>query len=161
QKLPRVVPLIDGVSQVDALVALEADQPRAQHVSHHLCRLGLANAGLTLDEERLLELQGQKDRGCEGSIADVVAVAKPLLDVLDGVRRCDGHSQRLRDEWPGAKPGHPFLTAPVRSRAWSAPARGASCIRGWREGRRTGSSRRTHAGAPLLALRRGVGVCFL
>ena len=83
-QLPRVVPLVDRVREVDALVALEADQPRAQHLGHDLGRLSLADARLTLDEERLLQLESQKDGRRQGTVADVAALAQTLLDVLDG-----------------------------------------------------------------------------
>ena len=43
QQLPRVVPLVDGVRDVEALVALEPDQPRGQRRGERLRRLGLAD----------------------------------------------------------------------------------------------------------------------
>ena len=55
QELARVVPLVDGVRDVEALVALEADQPRAEHAGERLGRLGLPDARLALEQHRLLE----------------------------------------------------------------------------------------------------------
>ena len=63
EHLPRVVPLVDGRVDVEALVALEADQPRAQARRQHLGELRLADARLSLEEERTAELQGEERRG--------------------------------------------------------------------------------------------------
>src|SRR5438093_3422760 len=38
EKLAGIVPLVDGMRQVDALVALEAGQPRAKDLGHDLGR---------------------------------------------------------------------------------------------------------------------------
>src|SRR2546425_5620008 len=95
QQLPRIVPLVDRVREVDALVALEADQARAQHLGHDFGRLGLADARLTLDEERLLQLEREKDGRRQGAVADVAALAQTLLDVLDG-RGC-AHADKEYD----------------------------------------------------------------
>src|SRR5437667_5465142 len=92
QQLPRIVPLVDRVREVDALVALEADQPRAQHLGHDLGRLCLADACLTLDEEGLLQLEREKDGRRQGAVTDVAAFAQTLLDVLD--RRGCAHADK-------------------------------------------------------------------
>src|SRR5205823_14195201 len=113
QQLPRVVPLVDRVSEVDSLVALEPDQARAQHVGHHLGRLGLAHARLAFDEEGLLELQGQKDRGREGAVADVAPLAQAALDVLDR-RRC-AHGDKAYDLGM-APPRGPIAPTPAMGR---------------------------------------------
>src|SRR5258707_15674558 len=114
--------------QVDAFIALQADEPRAQHAGHHLRSLGLTDARLAFDEEGLGELQGEEDRRRKAAIADVLALAKPLLDVLDRGRRRSGHAQRLREVARREAPGHPMPSSRlVRSLAWSAPPPGASC----------------------------------
>src|SRR5207247_2920100 len=108
QQLARVVPLVDGVREVDPLVALEADEPRAQHLGHHLGRFGLAHARLALDEQRLLQLEGEKDRGRERAVADVAPLAQAALDVLDR-RRC-AHGDK---EYEEARPRRPRLPEPL------------------------------------------------
>src|SRR5436309_787725 len=90
EKLAGIVPLVDGMRQVDALVALEADQPRAKDLGHDLGRLRLANPGLAFYEERLLQLEGEKDGRRERAVADVLALAQASLDVLDGWGRAHG-----------------------------------------------------------------------
>src|SRR5205807_8321253 len=65
EELARIVPFVDRVRQVDAFVALQADQARAQDVGHDLGRLRLADARFAFYEQRLLQLERQEDRGCE------------------------------------------------------------------------------------------------
>src|SRR5437899_2450320 len=130
QQLPRIVPLVDRVREVDALIALEADQPRAQHLGHDLGRLGLANARLALDEERLLQLEREKDGRRQGAVADVAALAQTALDVLDG-RGC-AHADKgyevvrpstriVRTNRPAAR-SEPRIVRTIREGgpAWSA-----------------------------------------
>src|SRR3989442_3025899 len=84
QQCRRIFPLVDRVREVDALVAREADQARAQHLGHDFGRLGLATARLALDEERLLQVEREKEGRRQGAVADVAALAQTALDVLDG-----------------------------------------------------------------------------
>ena len=107
QELARIVPLVDGVRQVDSFVALEPDQPRAQHIGHDLGRLGLADARLAFDEERLLELERKEDRGGKRAVADVAALAQAALDVLD--RHGSGHGDKEYEEAGLTRPGPPGL----------------------------------------------------
>ena len=94
EQLARVVPFIDRVREVDALVALQTDQPRAEHVGHDLGRLGLADPGLALDEQRFFELQGEVDGSRQRPVADVPPLAQTRLDVVDGCRTGSIHLQK-------------------------------------------------------------------
>jgi hypothetical protein len=60
------------VVEIHALVALEADEPGSGGRRERLRRLGLADARLALEQERLLELGGQVDGGGERAIGQVV-----------------------------------------------------------------------------------------
>ena len=84
EHLARVVPLVDGGVDVQALVALEPDEPGAERRGEHLGELGLADAGLALEQQRAPELERQEDRGRERAVGDVVALAEVDLDGLDG-----------------------------------------------------------------------------
>ena len=84
EHLARVVPLVDGRVDVEALVALEADEPGAEGRREDLGELGLADAGLALEEQRAAELEGEEDRRRERAVGDVVALAEVVLDGLDG-----------------------------------------------------------------------------
>jgi hypothetical protein len=51
------------VVDVDTLVALEPDQPRTGGAGERLGDLGLPDAGLALEQQRLLERRGEVDGG--------------------------------------------------------------------------------------------------
>ena len=55
EQLALVVPVVDGVVEVDPLVALQTDQPRAAGVRERARHLRLADARLALQQQRLLE----------------------------------------------------------------------------------------------------------
>ena len=74
QELPRVVPLVDRVRQVEALVALEADRASRPSPARALRRLGLADAGLALEQERLLGA-AREERGREPAVRQVLGRA--------------------------------------------------------------------------------------
>src|SRR5258707_5851026 len=76
EQLASVVPLVDGVGEVDALVALKPYEACTQHLGHHLGSLRLADPGFALDEERLAELESEEDGGGEGPVADVAVRAQ-------------------------------------------------------------------------------------
>jgi hypothetical protein len=83
EQLARVVPLVDGVRDVEALVALETDQARAEDGGERLRGLGLPDAGLSLEEDGLLERQREVERGRQPPIGQVVRVAQAALEVVD------------------------------------------------------------------------------
>jgi hypothetical protein len=92
QQLPRVVPLVDGVGDVEALVALEPDQARLESGGERLGRLRLADPGLPLEQERLLERERQEQRRREPAIREVVRLAERRLEVVDGA---EGHRRSV------------------------------------------------------------------
>jgi hypothetical protein len=76
EHLARVVPFVHRGIDVETLVALEADQPRAERRGEDLGELGLADTGLTLEEQRPLELERQEHRGRQRAVRDVAARAE-------------------------------------------------------------------------------------
>ena len=60
EHLARVVPLVDRGVDVEALVALEADEPGAEGRGQDLGQLGLADAGLALEEQRTARARGAR-----------------------------------------------------------------------------------------------------
>ena len=72
EHLPGVVPLVDGVVNVDALVALESDELAAGHPRHGAGQLCLADSHLTFKQQRLAQLKGEEQRRGEPTIGDVV-----------------------------------------------------------------------------------------
>ena len=87
EELARVVPLVDGVRDVEPLVALEPDQPRGERRRERLRGLGLPDAGLTLEQHGLLEREREEERGREPAIGEVVGPAERGLELVDRAER--------------------------------------------------------------------------
>src|SRR5262245_31436202 len=97
QQLLLVVPLVQGLGLVEALVALQADQPGAADLGHGLGELGLARAGRPLDQDRLAEAIGEVHDAGDALVGQVVDLGERLAygrDGLEAVRRI-GHRARL------------------------------------------------------------------
>ena len=92
QQLARVVPLVDGVRDVEALVALQPDQPGAGRDGERLGGLRLADARLALEQQRLLEREREEERRREAPVGQVVGRPKRRLEVVDGAERA--HDRR-------------------------------------------------------------------
>ena len=88
------------MGDVETLVALQADEVGAQATRQHLGHLRLANASLTLEQERALQLQRQIDGGGEAAVGNVELFSEELLQLLDGAGRRwrHGHTHQ-RMEW--------------------------------------------------------------
>ena len=78
-----VVPLVRGVGEVDALVALQADEASAESRRKRAGRLRLADTRLTLEKERLVDPHRDKDRRGETAVAQVVVRAEQVDDRVD------------------------------------------------------------------------------
>jgi hypothetical protein len=65
--------------EIDALVALEPDQARAGRAGQRLRDLGLADAGLALEQERLLKRDREVDGGREAPVREVALARQGLL----------------------------------------------------------------------------------
>ena len=85
QELLLVVPLVEGLGLVEALVALEADQPAAGEPGHRLGQLGLAGAGRPLHQHRLGQPVGQEHHPGDPVVGQVVHPGQALADRVDGV----------------------------------------------------------------------------
>jgi hypothetical protein len=57
--------------EVHALVALQPDQASADRARERLGRLGLTDARLALEQQRLFQLRGEEDGGRERTIGQV------------------------------------------------------------------------------------------
>ena len=81
EQLAGVVPVVHGLRGVDALVALEPDQLAVRPRRQHLGDLGLADAGLALEQQRSLERQGEEDRGGQSLVGEVPVLGERSVDV--------------------------------------------------------------------------------
>ena len=102
EQLLLVVPLVERPRLVEALVALQPDQVGAGRPADRLGQLGLADAGRTLDEQRLLERAGEVRRGRGRRVGEVADLAQPGGGVVG--RGEPGHAR------------HPRSTGPARDR---------------------------------------------
>ena len=82
KELLLVVPLVQRSCLVETLVALEAHQGSAGRARDRLGQLGLADAGRTLDEQRLLEGAGEVGGGRGGDIGQVARFRQPPCRVV-------------------------------------------------------------------------------
>ena len=83
QELLLVVPLVERLGLVEALVALEPDQPRAGDGGDRLGQLGLADARGPFDEHRLLQAVGEEHHAGDADVGQVVGLAQPRDHVID------------------------------------------------------------------------------
>ncbi len=118
QQLARVVPLVDGVRDVEAFVALEPDQARAGRRRERLGGLGLADTCLSLEQQRLLERERQEQGGRKAAVRQVVRFPERDLELVD--RAEPAHRLRVdeRAASRGVEPG-----SRRRLRAARPPAR--------------------------------------
>ena len=126
QQLLLVVPLVQGLGLVQALVALQPDQPGARQLGHRLGQLGLAGAGRALDQHRFAEALGQVDHAGDALVGEVADPAQTLREPRRG-NRSGTARRRSQIELPSSRVGRPEASpgslpgggraAPVRSRA--------------------------------------------
>ena len=84
QQLPRVVPLVGGLGDVDALVALQPDQRGAERGGQRLGGRGLADAGLALQQDRLAQSHRAEQRRRQPVVGEVAGPSEHLAERGDG-----------------------------------------------------------------------------
>ena len=80
KQLLLVVPLVKGLGFVEALVALEPDQPPIGDRGQGLGQLGLADAGRPFDQHRLGQPGGQEHDLGDPIVGEIVLPGEGLLD---------------------------------------------------------------------------------
>ena len=83
QHLPRVVPLIQRVGDINALVALEADEARVQQVRENLGDLRLADARFAFEQDWLVQTQREEERRRKRAIRDVAVLLQDMLNAVN------------------------------------------------------------------------------
>ena len=73
-----MVPVVEGLVDVDALVALQADEPRVARRGEGARDLRLAHARLALQQQRLLERRRQVDGGRKAPVGEVALAGQGL-----------------------------------------------------------------------------------
>ena len=80
-----VVPLVERLGFVEALVALEPDEPGAGAGGDGLGQLGLADAGGAFHEDGFLQPVGQEHDPGSGRVGQVVDAPERFLNGVDGL----------------------------------------------------------------------------
>ena len=71
EQLAGVVPLVDRMPDVEALVALEPHEPRSEGRGQRGGDARLANTGFPFEQDRTRQLQGQVQRRGQTAVGDV------------------------------------------------------------------------------------------
>ncbi len=85
--LPRIVPLVDGLIDVESLVTLQPNQLGVENLGEDFGDLGLPHARLSFQKKRSLELQGEIHRRRETTIGNIQFFPELRLERLDGSDR--------------------------------------------------------------------------
>ena len=88
QQLALVVPVVDRVVEVDALVALQPDQRGAGRGGQRARHLGLAHARLALEQQRLLERDGEVGGRRQALVGEVALAGQRPGHIFS---RCEVH----------------------------------------------------------------------
>jgi hypothetical protein len=125
EELARVVPFVDRVGDVEALVALKTDQARAEDARERLRRLGLADAGLAFQQQRLLEPKREEERRREPAVREVGGRVEGVMELVDRGR---GHrptvvARRRRAAPPFRRRDASHAPGPERLEAFATPGR--------------------------------------
>ena len=78
--LAGVVPIVDGVMDIQPLVALEADQCRAEQVRHRLGHLRLSHAGFPFEKDGARQLLAEVEGCRQAAIRDVPTLSELILE---------------------------------------------------------------------------------
>ena len=113
--LRREIPLVDGAGGVEPLVALEPDQPAAERLAERLGDLGLADAGLALEEQGPAHAKAEEDDGGQRPVGDIAGAGQEVGGVVDG----GGQAWHGRDMADRAGPRKWRWWGPARCHAWT------------------------------------------
>src|SRR5581483_4639373 len=86
EQLASIVPLIERLVGVNALVALEADQLAPEHRGKDFCKFRFADSNLSLEEDGSLKGHRHKHRRRQSAVREVIAPAQRFGKFLDGPR---------------------------------------------------------------------------
>ena len=95
QELSRVVPLVERLRDVDALVTLKANQLGAERPCERLGDLRLADARFAFHKQRPAELQREPGRNRQAAIGDVLLAGEELCELVDRVRERFGQMHAI------------------------------------------------------------------
>ena len=99
KELPLIVPLVKRGVLVEALITLQTDQLGAVHGGERLAHLGLADAGLALEQQRPLEEFHEPQGGRDVAVGDIADGGKLVRNFV----ALQGHEETnaFNSSWPG------------------------------------------------------------
>src|ERR1700737_4817113 len=95
QQLLAVVPFVEGLRLVLALVALQPQQPPPGRRRQCLGQLRLADTRRPLNEQRLVEPRQQENRSGEALVGDVALAGERVTHLPNGIEHAQSSSSRL------------------------------------------------------------------
>ena len=112
EQLALIIPLVKRGVLIEALVALQPDQLGAVHGGKRLADLGLADAGLALEQQRPFEEIHQPQRGRDVAVGDIADGGELVRDFF----ALEGHQRIVIPSWPGSsRPSTSSVEMPI---AW-------------------------------------------
>ena len=120
QQLLAVVPLVQRLGLVEALVALQAHEPALRPARQRLRELGLADPGRALDQHGLAELVGQERDERGGLVGQVARAGQAVAHLLERGGAC--RLRRLGHGWDDTCVGLAALYVASAALAQSTPA---------------------------------------
>jgi hypothetical protein len=91
--LAGVIPLVESLAGIEALIALETDEVGLQNLRQNLGYFRLTNAGFALEKERSTQAQAEKRRDRQATIGYVAGAGERGHNRFDGF---GDHSRSLR-----------------------------------------------------------------
>ena len=92
QQLARMVPVVERLRRVDALIALQADRLAAEDLGQPVGDLGLADARRAFEQQRLAELERQVERRHQRLVGEIAGGRERRVELVVGQR--GGHGAR-------------------------------------------------------------------
>src|SRR5499427_10863473 len=123
EQLALVIPLVEGGVLVEALVALQADQLGAVHARERLGDLGLADPGLALEQQRVLEEFHQPQRRGDVAVRHIAGGGEAVGDLV----AVEGHGQRDNSSSLFSGGGGSTACAKRRRSGWGGHRRRFRC----------------------------------
>ncbi len=84
EELLLVIPLVEGLCLVEALVALKPDEPGSRQAGDAFRELGLSGTGRPLDEDRLQQPVGEVDDSRQPVVSEVSDRGETVANLVDG-----------------------------------------------------------------------------
>ena len=96
EQLPRVVPFVHRLADVESFVTLQANQRRLQRGGEDLGDLGLADTRFAFEKERTLQPQREIDGNGEPPLGDVLLAGEGLLQRVNRRRDAERRPAHAR-----------------------------------------------------------------